>query len=158
MRNRIVLVVLGIVCVLFFSSCCGMIDRRKELQNCDFWTKDIKIENVGKTDIELSIDIKIYNPNKIDVVLDKLEADILVDNEVIGKLTHTDKVTIETKKSKVVRIKANLKILETYKTIKKLLGKDALSYQLKGKGYFHTIFGDISFPFETTERIVDRDK
>jgi len=134
--------------LILLTACSGMVDRRKELKNCDFNIRSVRIENLGLTSLTLKLTIDIYNPNRIDVVLDKLDVNIWINDNYVGKSVNEAKMTINTGESKDVPLVFNIKYAGAYKTYQDIKKGEKLIYKFKGNVYFNTIFGDIAFPFE----------
>jgi len=145
-----VLLAMGIL--ILSTACSGVVDRRKELKNCDFNIRHARIENIGLTSLTLKLTVDIYNPNRIDVVLDKVDVNIWINDNYVGKSVNEEKRTIKTGESKDVPLVFHIEYAGAYKTFKDIKKGEKLRYQLKGKVYFSTIFGDIAFPFDKSER------
>jgi len=147
MKMRIFLLLFSAVFVLS-TACSGFVDRRKELKNCDFNISSARIENLGLTSLTLKLTLDIYNPNRIDVVLDKLDVAIWINDIYVGKSINEEKMEIKTGESKDVPVVFHIEYAGVYKVFKDIKNKEKLKYQFKGQVYFSTIFGDITFPFE----------
>lgn len=148
-RIYLIAAILGIS-LLLHQCASNPIDRRKELKNCDFMLGRVKVESIGLNSLTTQVNIDIFNPNQIDVVLDKMDVDLYVNDRMVGRGFNREKITIKSNDKTRVVLGLNLKYTGTYKAIKELLkDENDLTYQLKGKVYYQTIFGDITFPFET---------
>ncbi|MBI5779519.1 MAG: LEA type 2 family protein [Planctomycetes bacterium] len=136
------------VIFVFSTACSGFVDRRKELKNCDFAIKNARIENIGLTSLTLKLTVDIYNPNRIDVILDKLDVDIWINDNYVGKSVNEQKREIKIGTSENVELIFHIDYTGAYKIYKDIKKGEKPQYRFKGNVYFSTIFGDIAFPFE----------
>ncbi|MCK4231749.1 LEA type 2 family protein, partial [candidate division WOR-3 bacterium] len=58
--------------------------RRTQLQNCEFRLAGTSIKEIALTYLRLAINIDVTNPNRIDVVLDRMRFDLYVNDEHVA--------------------------------------------------------------------------
>lgn len=147
MKLKIFLLLFSVV-LIASTACSGFVDRRKELKNCDFAIKNVRIENLGLTSLTLKLTVDIYNPNRIDVILDKLDVDIWINDNYVGKSVNEQKREIKIGTSENVELVFHIDYAGAYKTYKDIKKGEKPHYRFKGTVYFSTIFGDIGFPVD----------
>lgn len=134
--------------LMFLFACSSSIESRKAIKNCDFTIHTVQVEKLGLTSFTLRLNVDIYNPNTIDVILDKIEVDVWINDRYVGKGVNRAKRTIEPGQSKNVPLHLSIKYTGAYETIQDIKVGEKLNYKFKGKVYFNTVICNVSFPFE----------
>ncbi len=89
--KSIVLYLVGAL-LIFVSSC----REPKDLVFKEY--KNLRAENIGFSDADLKVDLVYYNPNGIGLELNKVDLDLYVDGNYLGKSTQNVQVSIPARK------------------------------------------------------------
>ncbi|MEW6025833.1 MAG: LEA type 2 family protein [Planctomycetota bacterium] len=134
--------------LVFLTACSSAIEKRQAIKNCDFTISTIRLESLGLTSLTLRLDVDVYNPNEINLIIDKLEVDIWINDRYVGRSINRLQRTINPGESKNVPLHLHLKYAGAYKTFKDYQDGKKLTYKFKGKIYFNTVICNVEFPFE----------
>jgi len=153
MERRIVIYAITIA-ILSLSLGCKTVDRRKNLQNCDFDLESVEIIDVTLTKVNMIAKVKIYNPNDDKVILDRLDYKIYSEKTLLAEGSHRSKVEIESGTSEVVALSVNseLKSLGT-SILNVITGGGETLYTVMGTAYLDTVLGTFDFPFKTQKKM-----
>ena len=125
---------------------CMTIDQRVSAYKCKFNIISVDIRGFSLTGMTLGLSVDIANPNKIDVVIDKMVLDLYIKNIKTVNVTFNE-VTIPTKKKKTV----NADIVIPYSIIGMTMVDDIkknreIPYRLAGMAYMNTRLGVVTYP------------
>lgn len=149
MERRIAIYAI-IIAILSLSLACKTVERRENLQNCEFDLESVEIMDVTLTKVNMIAKIKIYNPNDDKVILDRLDYKIYSEKTLLAEGSHRKQVDIESGTSKVIALSVNseLKSLGTG-VLNAITGGGKTLYTVKGTAYLDTALGTFDFPFKT---------
>jgi len=157
--NYCIILMVFTVCLTSFHNCScidRIIQKRKAVQNCRFRIEKIEqvkwdpLDPEGKIQIDIRLEIK--NPrNNIDVVLDKLDAILYINNNEVVKVSNTKDIKVKKGEKKSFLVSALLHIGTINKTLLESMNSGKAFYKIKGKVYFNTIIGERSFSITILE-------
>lgn len=126
--------------------CDNPIDKRIALKNCDFKLKNVDIEKIDLLGfaLDLVFDVDVNNPNEIEVVIDKFDIELALNDNPVGKGSSPNKISIAAKENKSVPLRTKIEFRGTYKAIKSIIKDKEFDYLLKCTVYA----GEIPFSFE----------
>ncbi len=140
------LLVLG---VAVLTATCGMQRKRDNLKNCKFTFEDVTFETLGLTEIKFRLKMGLENPNDEEVVLDRMDFEVLAQNREIAKGQQKDGTVIGPNEKKPVEIsfttspmKLGAGLLSTITT----LGK--ADWRVKGTAYVDFLLKEVAVPFD----------
>ncbi len=148
---------LSIVLFLLMPGC-SMIEKRKAIKNCDFDIHGVHFEDVRVLSVTVLLDLDVYNPNAIEVVIDKLDYQLFVEGHCVIEGSNLDKKVVPPQGKQRMDVRADVNYVGSYKTIRHLIDlvnkkEEKVHYQLKGRVYLATPFGDI--PFDLESKVVE---
>lgn len=137
---------------------CTMVEKRKAIKNCDFDIHGVHFEDIRVLSVTVLLDLDVYNPNAIEVVIDKLDYQLFVEDHCVIEGSNVDKKVIPPQEKKRMDIRAEVNYVGSYKTVRRLIEVvknkgEKVHYQLKGRVYLTTPFGDI--PFDVESKVVE---
>jgi LEA14-like dessication related protein len=125
---------------------CTYIKQRISANECKFTIVSIDIRSFSLTGITLGLSVNITNPNKIDVVIDKMVLDLYIKDTKTVNVTFNE-VTIAPKNTKTVS--ADLVIpysIIGMSMIDEMKNKGEIQYRLAGMAYMNTRLGVVKYP------------
>lgn len=135
--------------VLVLTAECGMQRRRDNIKNCKFTFEDVTFESVGLTEIKFRLKLGIENPNEEEVVLDRMDFEVLAENKEIARGQQQSNMTIAPSEKKPVEIsfvtspmKLGAGLLSTVTT----LGK--ADWRVRGIAYVDFLVNEFQVPFD----------
>jgi len=126
--------------------------RRTNLENCEYRLVSTSIKEITLTYLRIAINIDVTNPNRMDVVLDRMRFDVYVNEQHVANGSSNLKLRIPSgssaRISPVVTIdyaQAGAAIISTVKNL-------GARYKIVGTVYFDTPLGAMNFPVTIVER------
>ncbi|MCP4228773.1 MAG: LEA type 2 family protein [bacterium] len=153
MKRRIVISAITIA-ILTLSFGCKTVERRKNLEKCDFDLESVEIMDVTLTKVNMVAKVKIYNPNDDKVILDRMDYKIYSEKTLLAEGSHRKKVEIASGASRTVSLSINseLKSLGTG-ILNAITGGGETLYTIMGTAYIDSVIGTLDFPFETQKKM-----
>ena len=153
MQRRIVICA-TIIAILTLSLGCKTVERRKNLQNCDFDLETVEIMDVTLTNVKMLAKVKIYNPIDDNVILDRMDYKIYSEKTLLAEGSHREKVEIASGASRTVSLSINSELKSLGSGIlNAITGGGETLYTFKGTAYLDTVVGTFDFPFETQKKM-----
>ena len=123
MKNLII----AALSVWIISSAC------KKPQGFDYrGVKNVKLQKVGFDNSKLSMELIYFNPNNFGVRLKKVDCDVFVDNNFLGKYTLDTSLYIDKKSEFVLPSYMNIEMKNIYKNVFNVLFSKEIAIKLKG--------------------------
>lgn len=126
---------------------CGTIAKRKALKDCEFDLVDVEVKSVSLSDVDLLVELSVYNPNDVEVIVDRFSYKLWSDKNPVAEGWHRRQQKVPPGESQVIAF--------TVKTPLKNLGKGVLNqirnrgdvtYTLQTTVYLDTFFGELEIP------------
>lgn len=127
------------------------ISKRAALKNCEFRLADVNIKELALTYLRLELVIDVYNPNAIEVVVDRMKFDLYVNDERIASGTSNFKQKIASGESGKLKPVVQVNYTEVSTALLSAIKKLSAKYKVVGTVYFDTIVGTASFPVTIVE-------
>ncbi len=140
---------ISIIVIINFNSCSLLesILNQNKIQKPEVQFTNVKIAGLSFDKVDLLFDIKIANPNSVDIDLAGFDYELLVNQKSVISGQQKDQVKIKTKGENTIQFPVSLKFLDIYKTITGLKNKNKSKYQIKcGLKFDLPILGDIRIP------------
>lgn len=135
--------------VVVLTASCGMQRKRDNLKNCKFTFEDVAFETLGFTEIKFRLKLGVENPNEEEVVLDRMDFEVLAEQKEIARGQQKDGTVIGAGEKKPVEIsfvtspmKLGAGLLATVTT----LGK--ADWRVKGTAYVDFLLKEVPIPFD----------
>jgi LEA14-like dessication related protein len=143
MKNKIIYLLAVLLGILL---ACTSIDQRISANKCKFSISRIEIRSFSLTGMTLGLYIDITNPNKIDVIIDKMVLDLYIKNIKTVNVTFNE-VTIPTTKTKTVIADVAIPYsIIGMSMIDELKNNREIPYRLTGIAYMNTRLGVVTYP------------
>jgi len=108
---------------------------------------DTKLTGLSFSKVDLLFDIKIDNPNSVEISLAGLDYRLKINGNSLFSGTKNDPLNIGAKGSSTIQIPLSLKYADIYKTIKTLAGQEKSTYTFEGGVSFDLpVLGKIRLP------------
>jgi len=126
---------------------CGSVAKRKALKDCEFDLADVEVKSVSLSDVDLLLELSVYNPNDVEVIVDRFSYKLWSDKNAIAEGWHRRQEKVASGQTEVIAF--------TVKTPLKNLGKGVLNqirnegnvtYTLQATVYLDTFFGELEIP------------
>jgi LEA14-like dessication related protein len=126
---------------------CGSIAKRKALKDCEFDLADVEVKGISLSDVDLLVELSVYNPNDTEVIVDRFSYKLWSDKNPIAEGWHRQQEKVPSGETRVIAF--------TVKTPLKNLGKGVLNqirnegnvtYTLQATVYLDTFFGELEVP------------
>ena len=105
----------------------------KKPQGFDYrGVKNIQLQKLGFDNSKLSMELVYFNPNNFGVRLKKVDCDIFVDNNFLGKYTLDTSLYIDKKSEFVLPSYMNVEMKNIYKNVFNVLFSKEITVKLKG--------------------------
>ena len=120
-------ILLASLLVLFIFSAC------KKPQGFDYrGVKNLKIQKLGFDNSKLSMELIYFNPNNFGVRLKRVDCDVFIDNNYLGKYTLDTSLYIDKKSEFVLPSYMNVEMKNIYKNVFNVLFSKEIAVKLKG--------------------------
>ncbi len=126
--------------------------RRAQLQKCEFRLAGTSIKEITLSYLRLAINIDVTNPNRIDVVLDRMRFDLYVNDEHVANGVSNLKTRIPSGESVKISPVITIDYAQVGAAIISTIKNLGARYKIVGTVYFDTPFGTASFPVTIVER------
>jgi LEA14-like dessication related protein len=126
--------------------------RRTQLQNCEFRLASTSIKEITLSYMRIAINIDVTNPNKIDVVLDRMRFDLYVNEQNVANGTSNLKTRIPSGSSARISPVVTLDYARVGAAIITTIKNLGAEYKIVGTVYFDTPLGTASFPVTIVKR------
>jgi len=150
----LIMLIVSLIAVYVFYS----IQERVSFKDVEieFYSIEIKGIDLKQMTLNLNLNLKCFNPNKIPAVLDGAEYEIYIQNIYIGNGSVSEKITIPPQETKIIKSEANVK----YKDLKSLMNavneiiKNEGETEIMLKGNVYLDIGiKIKIPFKVEKKI-----
>ena len=125
-------------------------------------TVDFKVSKVGYNPFKsinkltLTIDFECENPNALSVTFNRMEFDLLVNDQLVSKFYNEKKIRVPKKDKFSFQEKAEIKLLESGKTIFDAMRKNKAVYTIVGKYFIDSSLGTFTFQVKLIEKEVNK--
>ena len=125
---------------------CTYIEQRLSANKCKFTIASVDIRSFSLTGLTLVLRMDIINPNKIDVVIDKMDLDLYIKNTKTVNVIFNE-VTIPSKKTKTVNADVAIPYsIIGMSMIDEIKNNREIEYRLAGIAYMNTRLGVVKYP------------
>ena len=145
---KIILVVLSCI---FFTSCFSY----KELELGD--VSSVKVNKVANGGIEIQAGMQIKNPNGYKIKVKRIDADLFVNGQKIGKINLSKKVVLPRKSDQLQEFNVNTQLSNLISAVPSLLFGGNINLQMKGSIKGKVFIFSKRFPLEAEKNISARD-
>ena len=117
---------------------------------------EVNFDTLSWTKVQMSVGLKIDNPNDFKLSIDRIEYEITVFDQSLGEGVYDQAFEIEALKSHNLKLPFTLRPVVALEVAKRFInGSEDLPVKLKAKTTVKTLLGSIDFEFEETKTIAD---
>ena len=140
---------------------CGSLNRTLNIVNPTYSLRDIRPHvaialPLSASSIDLDFDVGVDNPNTVGLRLDRLDFDVLVnDNPLLTQVSTPQGVHIPARGNGQVHLKTRIgynNIRNIWTQITDVINGNRATYQLRGNAYYDTPIGPMRFPVTVYSR------
>ena len=113
---------------------------------------DVKLLESGVFEQQMLVDLRIINPNNVDLPLDGLAFELEVNDNVLAEGYSNEAVTVPRLGEARIPVRASTSLLGLVQQFVTLSQSDHLSYRLKGRAYVQGLFSR-GVPFDQGGRL-----
>ena len=106
--------------------------------------------------LTLTIDFDCENPNSLGLTFNRMEFDLLVNDKLVSKFYNEKKIRVPKKDKFSFQEKAEIKLLESGKTIFDAMRKNKAVYTIVGKYFIDSSLGTFTFQVKLIEKEVNK--
>ena len=143
------------------STGCGTLGKTLNIVNPTYSLRDIRPHvavalPLSASSIDLDFDVGVDNPNTVGLRLDRLDFDVLVnDNPLLTQVSTPQSINIPARGTGQVHLKTRIgyqNIRNIWNQITDLIAGNRATYQLRGNAYYDTPIGQMRFPVTVYSR------
>ena len=134
---------------------CQLVQARENLKNCKFSLEDVGISSFSFTNMTLDFKVGIENSNASNVVVDRMDMDIILDGQDLGKGKTAERVEIPAGIKKSISVKLDTTMSQVGSSLLSALRSSGpIPYKINGTAYMAVpLVGEIPFPFTVEDKI-----
>ena len=140
---------------------CGTVGRALNIVNPSYSIRDIRPRVVvalplSASSIDLEFDVGVDNPNSVDLRLDRLDFDVLVnDNPLVSRVISDQGIHIPARGAGNVHLRTRVgydNIRTIWREVSDVIAGNRARYQIRGNAYYDTPIGQMRFPVTVYSR------
>ncbi|NIT37169.1 MAG: hypothetical protein GTN49_11855 [candidate division Zixibacteria bacterium] len=137
---------LGVALALSVAGC-GLVAKRKALKDCEFDFVDVEVKGVSLSDVDLLLELSVYNPNDVEVIVDRFSYKLFSDKNRLAEGWHRRREKVSPGETEVIAftLRAPLKNLGKG-VLNQLRNRGGVTYTLQATVYLDTFFGELEIP------------
>jgi LEA14-like dessication related protein len=132
-----------VLCVL--TTACGWVERRKALKSCDFTIHDVALDDVRLRSATIRLDLLVYNPNDIDVVVERMDLCLYADDRCVARTHNPSGVTIPPYQKRPLTVLSDVSYVDSAAALVALVRHGPGNYQLRGTVHLTSALGEIPY-------------
>ena len=105
----------------------------------------VRLQHISFSKVELSIDLKVHNPNEFALNMERLEYQLSINETLVAKGKHQQPIMLTADQTANISLPAEVDLSNSLQIIKELLAGRKSQFIAKwlGTAYFHSSFGPI---------------
>lgn len=126
---------------------CGLVAKRKALKDCEFDLVDVEVKGISLSDVDLSLELSVYNPNDVEVIVDRFFYKLFSDKNQLAEGWHRRQEKVAPGETEVIAftMKAPLKNLGKG-VLNQLRNRGGVTYTFQADVFLDTFFGELEIP------------
>lgn len=126
---------------------CGTVAKRKALKDCEFDLVGVEVKGVSLSDVDLSVELSVYNPNDTEVIVDRFSYKLWSDKNPLAEGWHRRQEKVAPGEDKVIALTVKTPLKNLGKgVLNQLRNKGGVTYTLQATVYLNTFFGELQIP------------
>ena len=126
---------------------CGTVAKRKALKDCEFDLVGVEVKGVSLSDVDLLLELSVYNPNDTEVIVDRFSYKLWSDKNPLAEGWHRRQEKVAPGEDKVIALTVKTPLKNLGKgVLNQLRNKGGVTYTLQATVYLNTFFGELQIP------------
>jgi LEA14-like dessication related protein len=134
--------------VLTLSLGCTELMKRVAVKELDFDLHKVSLVSYDLSTMKLKVDLKAYNPNDIDAVIDRLDYSFSINEKNAANGSTARKETVKAGKERILTTTLSVNYIDLGVAILDAVKNQDADFKLSGTVYVDTPIGSISFPID----------
>ena len=127
---------------------CSGIANRVALKNCQFNVRNVQLGAVSPLEVNLTVTLGIYNPNNIEVIVDRFDYVVLINGQRVADGASARDLTIGVNQSGDLPISVRANVVDAAKVFVNLRRSRRRRVTVRGTYYVQVPWGRYPFPVE----------
>ena len=142
-----------ILILAFLFTSCGFINSRLGIKDCSFKLKSVKIGSLDFKGVKLVAEISVKNPNKQDVVIDRFDFRLSIEEDELFNGNNELKTRIAGNTTGSVELNIKIPYKDFTPVLDRIKSGEELNYILDGIVYLDTSAGQIKIPVKVEKKM-----
>ncbi len=126
---------------------CGTVAKRKALKDCEFDLVDVEVKGVSLSDVDLLLELSVYNPNDVEVIVDRFSYKLWSDKNAIAEGWHRRQEKVPPGETRVIAFTMKTPLKNLGKgVLNQIMNRGGVTYTLQATVYLDTFFGELKVP------------
>ena len=126
---------------------CGTVAKRKALKDCEFDLVGVEVKGVSLSDVDLLVELSVYNPDDTEVIVDRFSYKLWSDKNPLAEGWHRRQEKVAPGEDKVIALTVKTPLKNLGKgVLNQLRNKGGVTYTLQATVYLNTFFGELQIP------------
>lgn len=126
---------------------CGTVAKRKALKDCEFDLVDVEVKGVSLSDVDLLLELSVYNPNDIEVIVDRFSYKLWSDKNAIAEGWHRRQEKVPPGETRVIALTMKTPLKNLGKgVLNQIMNRGGVTYTLQATVFLDTFFGELKVP------------
>lgn len=152
---------LALAAVTVTLSSCSTVGRALNIVNPSYSIRDVRPRvavalPLSASSIDLEFDVGVDNPNSVGIRLDRLDFDVLInDNPVVNRVVSDQGIHIPARSEGNVHLRTRVSydnIRSIWREVSDVIAGNRARYQIRGNAYYDTPVGQMRFPVTVYSR------
>lgn len=148
---RRALAILALAAIVALTGC-PSVAQRVAIKSCQFSLHGVEVVRITPLEVELAVTLGIYNPNDIDVIVDRFDYTALIDGRKLADGQSRDQVTIPVNHTRDLRVSVRAATTDAAAAVQRLLPGGEHTITFRGTSYIEVPWGVHEFPVEVSRQ------
>lgn len=132
---------------------CGTVAKRKALKDCEFDLVDVEVKGVSLSDVDLLLELSVYNPNDVEVIVDRFSYKLWSDKNAIAEGWHRRREKVPPGETRVIALTMKTPLKNLGKgVLNQIMNRGGVTYTLQATVFLDTFFGELKVPVTVSKK------
>ena len=136
--------------LLALGGSCVRVEERKALQNCQFSLQGFRILDVTPFRLRFGLRVGVYNPNRIDVIVDRFDYAVVVNGRKVGDGQNRTELTIPPGATGTLDVVLRANTIDAALVATQMRRTRSAAVTLRGTSYVRVPWGTFPVPFQVS--------
>ncbi len=142
---------IGLLAILALSGC-PSVQKRLALKDCQFNVRGVTVDRITPFEAQLTVTIGVYNPNSIEVIVDKFDYTVLISGRKLADGVSQHGVAIPVNSSRDLKVSVRANVVDAAMAIQRLRGGAKRKITLAGTSYVRVPWGVFPYRFTVSKQ------